>query len=253
MDSGNEITQDAMPLPADSGSGTSPFKVIVDIFASPARAFANFNAKPFIILALLLVLALNVVFATLSAPYNAKTQYELMKHSTSLPPGAIDKMKSQMNETHYVSTVVGATFVVLVITAVSALLAWFLGSFFMGGQTTFKKVWGTAILAGMIPAIGNFLKLPLMAAKDSAYVSYGLAALFPDKDFTSILYFFLFIMDAFMVWSIIVAGVGYGAVLGISKGKGVTVSVIVSIVLTALYIGLMAFGMSFAGVKMSFF
>jgi len=108
-------------------------------------------------------------------------------------------------------------------------------------------------LAGFISIVGSLVKLPLMAAKNSMYVSFGLAALLPNKDFTSIVYWFLYFFDGFIIWSMIIAGIGYGVVFNISRGKGIAIAVIVTFIVAAISMALMAVGMSLAGVKITFF
>jgi hypothetical protein len=134
-----------------------------------------------------------------------------------------------------------------------ALIAWGLGSFVMGGDSTFKKVWGVCLLGSLITMVGGIVKLPLIIAKGNMYVSFGLAALMPDKDFTSILYGVLFFFDAFMIWALIVTGIGFPVVFNISRGKGIAVSLIIDLLFVTFMIGAMAIGMGFAGVKITFF
>ena len=135
---------------------------------------------------------------------------------------------------------------------ISALVVWFVGSFFFGGTAKFKAVWGVALITSLIPMAGGLLRMPMVIAKDSILVSYGLAAFMPGGDFTSILFTFLYYLDAFAIWSLIVAGIGYAAVFGFSRGKGITTSAIVSLLFIVLIISLSAIGMSFAGVKITF-
>lgn len=227
--------------------------IMVNVFASPVKAFANYASRPRIIIPVIAIFVLTGIFSAATSPQSAQSQVDMMKKSTSLPPQIVEQMqRDAQNKNPLVDGVVGAV-AVTIITIISSLLAWFLGSFFFGGDSKFKAVWGVSLLAGLIPQIGNLLKLPLIYAKDTLYVSYGLAAFMPGKDFTSLLFAILFFFDAFVIWSIIVEGIGFSAVFGFSRGKGTAVAIITTVVMTAIYLGLTVVGMSFAGVEISFF
>lgn len=227
----------------------SIWQVIAGIFSSPAAAFASFDRKPQIIIPLIIVLLVGGLNSALMAPYMADTQYELMKTSPIMPAQQLEQMK----EPHPVrAAVLGGVFVVLG-TVVTALLIWPIGTFIFGGSTTFKRIWGVAILGSFMMHLGNLVKIPLMMAKSSAYVSFGLAALFPGKDFTSLVYTFLYYMDGFAVWSLVISGIGYAAIYKFTRGKGIFMSGAVFVVLSIFMIALSAVGMSFAQIKISFF
>jgi hypothetical protein len=236
----------------DAGTTSSIWGIMTGVFTSPSKAFQDFNQKPRILIPLIVVLVMNLVFAGLTAKYSAQLQYDMMKTSTTLPPQVLDQMEANVEDSNPITGSLGGGIAAVAISLIIALLAWGIGSFVFGGDSKFKKVWGVFLLGSIIFGVGNLLKLPLMIAKDSMYVSFGLAALFPDKDFTSILFIILSFIDAFMIWSIIVEGIGCATVFGISRGKGYATAIIVSLLMTAVYIGFMVIGMSFAGVEITF-
>jgi hypothetical protein len=113
-------------------------------------------------------------------------------------------------------------------------------------------VWGVVLLANLIALVGGVLRSLLVVAKDSIFVSIGPAALMPGKDFTSILYAILYYTDFFAIWSVIVAGFGYAVIFGISRGKGMTISVVLWALGILFAVGAQLIGFSFAGVDVSF-
>lgn len=233
--------------------GKSIWSIIFGVFTGPAEAFAAYNLKPTIIIALLVAIVMGVLFSVPVAKYQAMMQYDMMSKSPTLPAQVLDQMKDGIDNPNYLSAGIGAALVLLIVDLIAALIAWGIGSFVMGGDSTFKKVWGVTVLGGLIFQLGNLVKLPLMMAKGNMYVSFGLAALFPDKDFTSVFYWLLYYVDAFMIWSIIVSGIGYGIVFNISRGKGIWVAAISTLIITGVMMGLALVGMSFAGVEITFF
>jgi hypothetical protein len=240
-----------------SAGETTPEKsiwsIIIGVFSAPAEAFAAYNPKPSIIIVLVVAIVLGVLFNVPVAKYQAQMQYDMMSQSTTLPPQVLDQMREGIENPNYASGGIFGAIVQVIMGLIGALIAWGIGSFIMGGDSTFKKIWGVSILGGLIFLVGNLVKLPLMMAKDSMYVSFGLAALFPDKGFTSILYWLLFYFDAFMIWSIIVSGIGYGVVFNISRGKGIWIALITTLIIMGIMMGLALVGMSFAGVEITFF
>jgi hypothetical protein len=223
------------------------------VFTSPTQAFADFKPKPSILVPLIVTLVVAGLSAVLIARQAGMTQYEMLQTSTVLPPQALEQMRTDAENPSILKSGLGGGVAVVVIGVLAALLAWFLVSVVFGKSAKFKTVWGVELLGGLIPILGGLLRVPLVLAKDSMLVSYGLAALFPQKDFTSIFYSILFYFDAFAIWGIIVAGYGYATVFELSKGKGITIAAISTGILVFVMIALGAVGMSLAGVDISFF
>jgi hypothetical protein len=249
----SSMTPNATP---GTSVGTPPqpgiFSLMVGVFTSPAKTFEQFSGRPQLLVPLMVVVVLMAVGGAVGSKYNSMAQYEMMKKSTTLPAQVLEEMRQSVENPDMVTGAITAAVVIVVIGVLAALLAWFMGTFVFGGQTTFKGVWGVGVMGGLITVLGGVVKLPLMIARDSVQVTLGLAALMPGKDFTSVLYSLLFYLDIFAVWAIIVTGIGYAAAFGISRGKGIATSVVVSLVFIGLLIGLTAFGLSMAGVEISF-
>jgi len=240
-------------IASNDASESSIWKIMVGVFTAPTEAFAAFNLKPRILMVLLVTIVLGFITNYFMTEYSAQMQYDMVSQSTIIPPQQLEQMRADAANPNRLTgglVAVGGQFIGVLI---FALIAWGLGSFLMGGDSTFKKVWGVSLLSGLISMIGGLVKLPLIMAKDSIYVSFGLAALFPGKDFTSIMYSVLFYLDAFMIWALIVSGIGFAAVFNISRGKGITIAIIIDLLFIVVMVGLMSVGMSFAGVEIKFF
>ena len=246
---GNTVTATGTEMVPES----SIWSIMAGIFTGPAEAFAAYNRKPQIIIVLVVSLLLGMVSSYFMAEYQAKMQYDMISQSTVIPPQQLEQMRAGIENPKQITGAIFGAIGQLIAGVVVALVAWALGSFIFGGDSTFKKVWGVSLLGGLIMMVGAIVKLPLVLAKGSVYVSFGLAALFPDKDFTSILYGLLFYMDAFMIWSLIVTGIGYATIFNLSRGKGITIAIILDVIFVSFMIGIMAIGMSFAGVEIKFF
>lgn len=231
----------------------SIWQTIVEVFTSPTKAFDGYKKGPTILVPLLLVILLSFFMSVPVAKYNAMVQYELVKTSEIIPPAALEQMRSDAENVNPWVNSIGSPAAVVIIGLIAALLAMFFGRVIFGGSAGFKEVWGIVLLTGLITILGGLLRIPMVLAKETMLVSYGLAAFLPGKDFSSILYSLLFYCDIFFFWSVIVAGIGYSRIFDISRGKGIFTAFISSFIMILLLIGLTTVGLSFAGVDISFF
>lgn len=238
---------------AQLDSEKSIWAIIGGVFMAPTAAFADFKLKPQILVPIILSIVLAGIGAALVAEQAAMLQYDMMKTSTTLPPTALEQMREAAQNSSPLKNGLTGWIGVIGIGLVVALMAWFMGSVIFGKKANFKAVWGVELLAGLIPLVGGLIRAPLVMAKGNMLVSFGLAALLPDKDFTSFVYSVLYFFDAFAIWGIVVAGFGYAAIFGLSNAKGIVISAISSGVLMILFAALGIFGMGLAGVETSFF
>ncbi|MEW5797249.1 MAG: YIP1 family protein [Candidatus Zixiibacteriota bacterium] len=230
----------------------SIWAIIGDIFFAPIQALEDFKKKPNWVVPFVLCLIVIVVASGLPYKQNAKAQFDMMSTSTTLPPQVIEGMRSSAENPSPITNTIGGVIGFSVVSLISALLAWVIGSFIFGQKARYVHVWAVGLLVGLVPAIGTLLRSVLIVAKDSILVSLGPAALMAGSDFTSFVYSFLYFADVFAIWGIILGGLGYAAIFGLSRGKGMTISVIVWLIIVLALVGLQQFGLAMAGVKTSF-
>ncbi|MCK5126765.1 MAG: YIP1 family protein [candidate division Zixibacteria bacterium] len=226
---------------------------IVGVFTAPSKAFEDYIKKPNIWVPLLICIAVVSVSAILTAEYESMIQYEIMKNSTVIPAEQIEQMRIDAQNPNAVkSGLFGMIFGILPPLLVG-LIAWGIGSFIFGGKAKFKIIWGSTMMAGMIIMLGVILKIPLVIIKESALVSIGPAALFPDLGITSLAGIVMMYFDVFMIWAIVVMGLGFSKALGFTTGKGMATSIISNVGLIGCLITLQMVGMKFAGVETTWF
>lgn len=230
----------------------SIWAIIGDVFFSPVKAFEAFKLKPTIWIPLILIIVMGAAAGFLTAEQAAMDQYNMMKTSTTLPPQAIEQMRQDARNPGWLGATIGPAIAVPIFGMLSALLAWFIGGFLLGGKSRFSEIWGVGLLATLIPMVGGLIRIPMAIAKGTAQVSIGPAALMPATDHVSILGFFLFFTDVFAIWSLVVLSFGYSVIFGISRGKGAATAIIVWLIMTALALTMMLGGMSLAGVDIRF-
>jgi hypothetical protein len=242
-----------MDTPSVSAAPRSIWAIIGDVFLAPTNAFDSFKLKPTIWVPLILIILLGAISGGLPYKQSAQAQIDMLSTSTTLPAPVLEAMRTAAQNPSPITSTAGGAIVLPIITLIGALIAWFFGSFIFGKKAAYLHVWGVVLLADLIALVGGVLRSLLIVAKDSIYVSLGPAALLPGKDFTSILYAILYYTDIFAIWSVIVAGFGYAAIFGISRGKGMTISVVLWALGILFAVGGQLIGFSFAGVDVSFF
>ena len=237
--------------PAATAPQKSIWGIIGDVFFSPVQAFEAFKQKPTIWVPLILTIVMAAAAGFFTAEQATLDQWEMMKTST-LPAPILDQMRQDAQNPNPVTAAVGPAIVVPIFGMLSALLAWFIGGFLLGGKSKFSEIWGVGLLAGLIPMVGGLIRVPMAIAKGTAMVSIGPAALMPATDYLSILGFFFYFLDVFAIWSIVVLGFGYSIIFGISRGKGAATAIITWLIIAALALTMMLGGMAFAGVDIRF-
>jgi hypothetical protein len=118
----------------------------------------------------------------------------------------------------------------------AAALGVFWGNFVMAGKASFKQLLSTMLYGEIIFSLSALVALPMVLAKDSLRVSLSLAALVPDAPLDSIQYVALSKIDVFIVWEIIVIGIGLSVLYGFSRNKGYLLSVLSMGMLSILHV-----------------
>lgn len=251
----NEMTPNDPMVTTDENveNPRSIWSIMMGVFTSPTEAFAAYAKKPQIWIPLLILVVIIAVSTLPIVEYAARMQYDMMKTSTVIPPQALEQMRVDAENPNMVMSILGPAFGILFVVLVSTLVAWFIGGFIFGGQSKFKPIFGVTLLGSLISVMGGVARVPLVLAKKTMLVSIGLAAAMPGKDFTSMFYSFLYYLDFFAIWSIIITGFGYAAIFGLTRNKGIAVSVLSSVLIVVFMIGMTSLFMSMGGVKISFF
>ncbi|MCD6250021.1 MAG: YIP1 family protein [candidate division Zixibacteria bacterium] len=237
--------------PATATPQKSIWGIIGDVFFSPIEAFEAFKQKPTIWVPLILMIVMASAAGFFTAEQTTMDQYEMMKTST-LPAPILEQMRQDAQNPNAILAAIGPAIAVPIFSILSALLAWFIGGFLLGGKSKFMDIWGVGLLAGLIPMVGGLIRIPMAIAKGTAQVSIGPAALMQQTDYVSVLGIFFYFADVFAIWSLVVLSFGYSIIFGISRGKGAAVTIITWLVMVALAMTMMLIGMSFAGVDIRF-
>ena len=115
-----------------------------------------------------------------------------------------------------------AFFMVIVWFFLFTAIYYLIGSVFLGGDSSFKKLLSVQAWSSFIIMVSSIIRVPLIRAKDSALVSLSPAMLLPSDLVGSKLFTMLSQIDFFIIWYLIVFGMGFSYIYRFSKVKSYT-------------------------------
>ncbi len=226
------------PAPRDSALG---LKGLFEVFVNPSGFFTRLKNDPKILVPYLVGLVLVVAFVAMTWRVMDVVQMDigrlLHEKNEQIPlptPGTFTK------------SLLGGSIAWALVGPFAALRVLFWGNFVMAGKARFGQILSVMLYAEIIAIVGKLLLAPLMISTGSPYVSYSLAALFPQDPFSP-LRVVLGEFDLFQIWEVIVIGIGLSILYGFSRNKGLLLSVLSMGFLIALKIGLQLLALSFVG------
>ena len=154
-------------------------------------------------------------------------------------------LPAQAAEIMWYSTVAGGAISYLLVPLLAAALALFWGNVVFAGRGSFKSLLSVMLYGELIYAVGNLLLLPLVLAKDSLAVGLNLGILVADRGVQDVLYTALSKIDIFIIWEIIVVGIGLSIIYGFPRNKGYKLSVLSLGLLSVLAVAGSAIGSMF--------
>lgn len=190
-----------------------------NIFASPTRTFEAVDKKPTWLWPFIIMLVVSLLAAYLTLPQQAKLAVDNMTRQGNMSP---EQMAIAM-KTIPASILGFSLFSVLVWFFLFAAVYYLIGSVFLGGDSSYKKVLSIQAWTSLIIVVSSIIRVPLVQAKDSYMVSLSPAMLLPSDYVGSKLFIFLSQFDFFIIWYLIVLGLGFGYIYKFSKAKSYSV------------------------------
>ena len=242
----------------NGGSSSSMLTRVSDVFLSPGEAFQNIQKKPawwiplvitVLISAILQLWLMNITVQDQIAKMNAQiTKVERQMAENGAPQERIDEVIRRIEQgkervqgpAKYLGLIVPVVYLLLVWSLASALLM--LGSNpIMGGNAKFGQIMGVVAWSSLTVTLGSILKSVLIFIQETSHgVTTSLAALMKVPmlaEKPSALYMFLSKMDPFMVWQVVLWGMGLALVANISAKKGYIVAFVLWFIWIAISIG----------------
>lgn len=220
------VAHDAATPAPEPHAGSFPRRV-VDTFFSPIALFQRFGARPpwVDVMALSVVIGL-AVFALVPREVWVATMEEAMRQrGQELPAGANLESMAGMQR---VFGMIGGAIMPWIFLAIQAGLMTLIFSVVMGGRATFRQYVGVVAHASLVGAVGQLAALPIILQKGVMTQGITLAALAGGLDPESFVYQFLNAWNVFMVWQIVLLGLG-AAALNRRMSNGTAVGVLLGI------------------------
>jgi hypothetical protein len=224
--------------PQQSVKGLS-FKGILQVFYSPSAFFQQLKDQPKVLVPYIVLAILFAVSFFLIADLLVQLQVESPELQEQLQGQPVTDQVRQLLK---INVLVGAMLAFLLAPLLAGALAFLVGNFFMGHKARFKQLLSVVLYGEIIYAAGALLLAPLMLAKGSVLVSLSLGVLAASQGPTSVLYLALSKIDLFIIWEIIVVGIGIATVYGIPRNKGYVISVLSVGMLSILHVLVTAIG-----------
>jgi hypothetical protein len=218
-----------MEMPVSSVSSETPkkdsmlgLKGLYEVFVNPGSLFAKIKESPRILVPYLVGFVFIFVFIWFISDLITRTQMEEIAKRAAENPNIPTNMNPNIIKW---STIIVGPIAWALGPLIAALLALFWGNFIMAGKATFKQLLSVMLFGEIVYLVGGLILVPLMLAKDSMFVSFSLAALVPP-DPQSLLWLALSKVNLFLIWEIIVVGVGLSAIYSYPRNKGYWMSVL---------------------------
>lgn len=224
------------PTQVNQGPLLSQPSRIVNTFIDPVKTFTDINRGSAWLLAFLLSVIISYGFVAAVATKvgfaqanenEMKLSPKQMERIEQLPPADRDRaMQMGTNITKWISYLYPiAAFVGIVLTAAILMLVF---NFGMGGSVTFGKAIAVVVYAQLVLAVkGLLVAISLFAGKDPENFTFSnpLASnlgYFIDLNAHPALYRFGSSMDVFMIWYVVLLGIGFACVSGkVKRSTGV--------------------------------
>ncbi len=229
----NVLDQQAVAQPQKPNGGFS-WKGIIEVFYQPSEFFVKLKDNPKV-----LVPYLVYGLVTFGAFWAIK---DLLAAAILEMPEVAKQMQLQGEMTPEMRNIMASgqavqwTLVYLLCPLVAAGLAYFWGSFIFGGSAQYKQLLSIMLYGELIFAASHVVLVPLMLAKGDIYLTLSLGALVSEKSFSNTLYAVLSKFDLFIIWEVIVIGIGLSIIYGFPRNKGYLLSVLSMGLLTILAI-----------------
>jgi hypothetical protein len=213
---------------APAGPGFS-LQGLLEVLFTPTKFFGKLKDNPKILVPYLVLVSLAFVYMVGIGDIMVKAQLqaiqELGQPTNALPIQAIKW-----------SAIGSFVLAIALMPIVTAGLGMFWGNIIFGYQTSYKQLLSMVLYTEMIYAVGLLATLPLVLAKQSLTVTYSLAVLVADQGPQSIAYQALSRLGVFYIWEWIVAGIGFSVIYGVSRNKGMILSVLSVVLLSVIAI-----------------
>ncbi len=213
--------EQAVPI-REKESGLS-LKGLAEVLYKPAEFFSRLKNDPKVLIPYLVLGVVVIAFFLLASDLIVKISMESKSFQDRMQGQTVTP---QVEKFMWYNIVIFGSLAYLLSPLLIAGLAYFWGSFVMAGKARYKQILSVTLYCEFIWALGMLLAVPFMLMKGSAMFSFSLAILAAQSGPESLLYVALSKINLFLIWEIIVAGIGFSILFDMPRNKGYWISVL---------------------------
>jgi len=231
------VVPPATPTAPEPHAGSFPRRVI-DTFLSPVALFRRFGARPpWVDVTIVGVVVGLLAFALIPSEVLVNTAQEAMRRQGTEVPAGMDP--GAMAGIQRISMMVAAVVMPWIVLAVTAGVMVLLFSVILGGSATFRQYLSVVAHASLIGAVGSLAALPITLSTGVMSSGITLGALAGGMDPDSFVYQFLNAWNVFLVWQLVVMGlgastlnrrIGAGTAIGVLLGVYACIAVLIAVI-----------------------
>jgi hypothetical protein len=212
---------------------------IIGIFTSPSVVFSNVRKRPtvragLIILCVVTAAAMVYPLAEIILPAEAASTREAFLEEGR----SAEEVEMMMRYAAGPFALVAGILASLLTPLVSVLFRSGVHSLFLlmsGVMSNFKQVMAINTRVYYVALLGMLIKIPIWISTGDMRADLGLAAfLSEDVEMTSRLYRLFANLEVFVIWQVVLTGIGLSCVLGMSSKKGALMSVLAWLFMVAI-------------------
>ena len=201
------------------------FSRIAGVFSSPTETFQAVESKPAWWLPFVIVVIIAIAAQLWLMDISMKDQMAKIALRVESQE-QLDIIQQRMQGPVKYFGLIAAPIMILIIWVITAALLILASNPILGGQASFGKIMGVVAWSSLVTSLGGILKSVLIHIQGTSQgVSTSLAALLPVPPLgktPSALYAFLSNLDPFVIWQIILWGIGLTVVAKLDLKKGYT-------------------------------
>lgn len=193
---------------------------ILDIYFAPSKVFTALKEKPRWVLPLAIVLVVVALTAVLTVNL-AREEITIRQEEVMRERGLTEEQMEQARQftSGPVAVISGALsaaiFTVILLLVFTVVTNLFVPLF--GGESGFKKIFSVICFSSLVVIPSAILKLIMIAITKSPYVTTSLALFVPALARESFMYQLLAGFDFFIIWEMILVGIGISITSGIAR------------------------------------
>jgi hypothetical protein len=212
------------------------FEKLALLFSNPTALFESLKRKSSWLPPLILLILISIIIGLIVQPYIMQSVKRdttaFLSSIPNLPEGTIDKTNESFDKAaqsgfakNLLTGVLNGLLIHGLFFFIVVTVLFLVGAIFFGGTAKYIKVMSLYSWIMPIWVVGMIVAAPLMIAKGTYGISLSLAVMVVH-DVTSPLFFLMKNLNLFTIWAVILLGIGFSIIYGVSRAKGVVIMLV---------------------------